>query len=235
MFYFTLDVYAPVASFRLPEAHTFQQTLPLPPVTTLTGIMGAALGLSLEDAFAMREEKGIYCGVLGTHEAIFRDLWKYQKIKSGETISAVLLREHLYNIRLTLVYASEDEKTIRKLYDSFNDPVYALTAGSSDDLLKIKKIQEVQKQDLQYQRRFSNTILPGDHSNNYEADIKIEEMPILQDMYMPRVYTLPESFYFEGGKRSVKSKQAYTFVDVPIQLIQPIKGLNIEGKAVGLL
>jgi len=49
MFILTLDVWAQTASFRIPEQHTFQPTLPLPPITTLIGLMGAALGLTFDE------------------------------------------------------------------------------------------------------------------------------------------------------------------------------------------
>jgi len=35
MYLFKLKAFAVTASFRIPESHTFQQTLPLPPITTL--------------------------------------------------------------------------------------------------------------------------------------------------------------------------------------------------------
>ncbi|HAG08056.1 MAG TPA: CRISPR-associated protein Cas5, partial [Desulfotomaculum sp.] len=66
MYYFALEAYAPTASFRLPETHTFQQTLPLPPVTALMGLAGAALGLSFEQTMGLRES-GFLCGVWGRH------------------------------------------------------------------------------------------------------------------------------------------------------------------------
>jgi CRISPR-associated protein Cas5t len=235
MYYFFLEAYAPTASFRLPEAHTFQQTLPLPPVTTITGMMGAAVGLSLEEALEFVKVNKVHFGVMGTHSGVFRDLWKYEKIKASETISAVLIREFLYDLSLILVFAAEDEKAVQYIREAFTNPKYALTAGNSDDLLKVKYISPAKEQEIQPYYRFSYTVLAGDHGSNYESDIKIEELPLLQNIYMPRVYLLPTDFEFNGNERRVRKRQLFTFVDVPVKLKKPINGLLIGDKAVGLL
>lgn len=235
MYYFFLEAYAPTASFRLPEAHTFQQTLPLPPVTTITGIMGAAVGLSLEEALEFVKVNKVHFGVMGTHSGVFRDLWKYEKIKASKTISAVLIREFLYDLSLILVFAAEDEKAVQYIREAFTNPKYALTAGNSDDLLKVKYISPAKEQEIQPYYRFSYTVLAGDHGSNYESDIKIEELPLLQNIYMPRVYLLPTDFEFNGNERHVRKRQLFTFVDVPVKLKKPTNGLLIGDKAVGLL
>ena len=48
MYCVEISLFAPTASFRIPEYHTFQQTLLLPPVTTIWGILGAAAGFDYE-------------------------------------------------------------------------------------------------------------------------------------------------------------------------------------------
>ena len=107
MFVFTMKAFAITASFRIPESHTFQQTLPLPPITTLTGLMGAALGLNFEDAMRFRKENGICFGVMGLNKGEMRDLWKYNKIKSGESLKDVLIREYLTDVSLMIAIGSE--------------------------------------------------------------------------------------------------------------------------------
>src|SRR4051794_4036593 len=99
-----VEAVAPVASWRPPEALTYHRTLPLPPYTSLVGMLGAALGLVLSEAYRFVSEKGIRLGVGGWHEGQARDLWKYQKLESiveGKAIKTdVLLREHWIDVRL---------------------------------------------------------------------------------------------------------------------------------------
>ena len=109
---FIIKGFSVTASFRIPESHTFQQTLPLPPVTTLTGLTGASLGLEFKEAMDFRERHGILFGVTGSSKGEAKDLWKYNKIKSGETLKDVLMREYVIDFSLTLAIASEEQTTL---------------------------------------------------------------------------------------------------------------------------
>jgi CRISPR-associated protein Cas5t len=84
VFAFIVKGFAQTASFRIPESHTFQQTLPLPPITALTGLMGAAIGLSFKDVMSFREQKGILFGVIGSSKGEMKDLWKYNKLETDK-------------------------------------------------------------------------------------------------------------------------------------------------------
>lgn len=235
MFFFLIEVYAPTASFRLPEAHTFQQTLPLPPVTSLVGMAGAALGLSFPDAMQLRIEEGLLCAVWGRHNGGASDLWKFQKIKAGEVISAVLTREILYDLELKLVYALKDRSKTIELRRAFLCPVFALTAGTSDDLLKVKRVSEICEDEVIPYQFYENTILPGDHSQNYESSMKLEDIPLNRPIYAPRVFLLPTSFEFRGNERRVKKREHFTFIDTPVTLKKPIHGISMEGRIFPLL
>jgi len=85
MFILTLDVWAQTASFRIPEQHTFQPTLPLPPITTLIGLMGAALGLTFDEAIAFKKKHAIAFGVTGSHAGEMRDLTCGSTLRSKRT------------------------------------------------------------------------------------------------------------------------------------------------------
>ena len=86
MYCFNRKAYSETASFRIPETHTFQKTLPLPPLTTIIGLLGAALGLSFAESMEFYHGNQIRVGVIGTSQSTVNDLWKYRKIKSKETI-----------------------------------------------------------------------------------------------------------------------------------------------------
>lgn len=234
MYYFNVEAFAPTASYRLPEAHTFQQTLPLPPITALVGMAGAAMGLTFEQAMATREE-GLLCAVWGRHGGEAGDLWKYRKIKSGEVISAVLTREILFSLELHIVYAHRDRKRVDALREAFLAPVYALSAGTSDDLLKLRRVGDIMENAGEPRRHFENTVLPGDHSNNYQSAIKPENIPVARPVRAPRVFLLPVSFNFAGEERRVNERAHYTFVDTPVILTEPLPAITSGGKVLPLL
>jgi|LFRM01.2.fsa_nt_gb CRISPR-associated protein Cas5t len=235
MYCIEVSLYAPTASFRIPEYHTFQQTLSLPPITTLRGILGAAAGYNCEEIQEYVKDNEIKIGVTGTNQGRYRDLWKYAKIKSGETISAVLTRECLFDVDLSLYYACESRVVVDRIRDWFLNPYYAITAGNSDDLAKIMYVGDVIEASLEELDRFENTILPGDHSGNYTSDIDIRNAPILKDIFVPQVYLLPYEFRFDGQERRISERRQYTFVDTPVRLNNPILGIKINGKSVALL
>jgi CRISPR-associated endonuclease/helicase Cas3 len=235
MFYLQIETYAEMASFRVPETHTFQQTLPLPPLTALIGMLGAALGLSFAEAMRFSEENRIQFGVHGRSKGQFKDLWKYYKVKNDEVVSAVLLREHLVDLELEIYLAGENETLLEKIRKGFADPCYALTAGTSDLLLKVKRIGPVRPISLTPLSEFSETVIPGDHSRNYESNIDITTIPLLKEIHAPIVFILPTQFDFQGEERRVARREAFTFVDLSIRLIRPVFGLFVNGVAVPLL
>lgn len=226
---------ANTASFRIPESHTFQQTLPLPPITTLVGLVGAALGLSFKDAMRFREDNGLYLGVIGKHNGQLRDLWKYHKIKTGEVISDVLLREYLVDFRMKLAIGSENAGSLTQVRDGFLNPHYALTIGNSDDLLKICKVGQIESLKSSPSSEFQNTVLSGDHTGVYEPILDLKNTPITETICAPQVFLLPTAFSFVGNERRVSRRNHFTFVGSPIRLKEPIQAFQIEGETIVLL
>ena len=235
MFAFTVRAFAATASFRIPESHTFQQTLPLPPVTTLTGLMGAAMGMSFKDVMVFKEEKNILFGIIGACLGEMRDLWKYNKIKSGASLKDVLIREYLTDFSLTIAVASNERITLSEVRDCFLNPKYALTAGNSDDLLKVCKISHVVEAKDEICSDFENTVLAGDRTFQYESLIDLQNTPITYKVKAPQVFILPTTFKFNGEERRVTKREQFTFVGSPIRLKNPIPVYRIEDYIFALL
>lgn len=235
MFGFVIRGFAVTASFRIPESHTFQQTLPLPPVTTLTGLMGAAMGLDFQAAMAFREKYGILFGICGTGRGEMKDLWKYNKVKHGESLKDVLVREYLTDFSLFLAVGSENQTALLQINDCFRDPKYALTLGTSDDLMKIKDISSVAWVEEEQTLEFENLVLAGDQTSDYESTLDLRNTPITYRVRAPQVFLLPTAFSFEGEERRVTQRKHFTFVGSPIRLKQPIPAHRIDGGLFSLL
>ncbi len=236
MFAFKVKSFATTASFRIPESHTFQQTLPLPPVTTITGLMGAALGMNFNDAMNFREQKGILFGVIGSHKGEMRDLWKYNKIKSGESLKDVLIREYLTDFSMTVAIGSKDKAILSEVRNCFCNPKYALTAGNSDDLLKICRITAVCEVNSDQCSDFENTVLPGDQTQDYKPPNDfLKNTPITYTVRAPQVFLLPTEFKFDGEERRVSKREQFTFVGSPLRLKNPILVYKIDDISVVLL
>jgi len=245
MFSFSITAKAITASFRVPETHTFHQTLPLPPKTTIVGMIGAALGKRLDAAHAFVEQNNILVSVYGTHEGLMKDLWNYRKLTGKEKKFtpediknrmqySILIREFLYSNNFIFFFASEKIEPLTQLKEAFGSPYYALTAGNSDDLLKICVISDIRDVKTEKILRFENTLLPGDISKSYKYDIDLKKIPIIQTLYTPQVFLLPTKFEFKGEERRVIERKPFTFISTPVTLSNPIDGYCIDGKAVVL-
>lgn len=229
MLAFVINAYAETASFRVPETHTFHQTLPMPPVTTLTGLIGAALDLSFEDAMAYRERGGVHFGLKASFTGEMKDLWKYDKIKSDEVIKDVLVREFLVDYTLDLIVASEKEETLKEIRAGFEAPRYALTLGNSDSLMKIIKIRPIVEARDCRETSFQDTVLKLDNTQNfdYESDIDLKNTPITYKVRAPQIFLLPTAFTYSEGQRRVSKREHFVFVGSPIRLKVPIPAYRV--------
>jgi CRISPR-associated protein Cas5t len=245
MFSFSITTKAITASFRVPETHTFHQTLPLPPKTAIVGMIGAALGKRLDEAYVFVEQNHILVSVYGTHEGLMKDLWNYRKLTGKEKSFtqediknrrqySILIREFLFSNEFTFFFAAEKSEPLQQLKEAFSSPYYALTAGNSDDLLKICTIFDIREIQPEKVCRFENTVIPGDVSRSYKHDIDLKQVPITQTLYTPQVYFLPTKFEFNGEERRVIERKPFTFVSTPVTLSTPLDGYCMDGKAVVL-
>jgi CRISPR-associated protein Cas5t len=234
MFLFSIKGHATTASFRVPETHTFHKTLPLPPKTTIIGMLGAAFGLNLEDAHEYAEQNEILIGVYGTHKGMMKDLWNYKKIKRNECISSILIREYLYNNDFVISFGSQNKEPLEKLRTAFLLPVYPITAGNSDDLLKIIRITDISTAESESLSQFEHTVLPGDISESCKFDIDFDKLPITQTVYTPQVFRLPTKFTFDGNERRVAERRPFTFISSSVNVETPIEGYIVEGKNIVL-
>ena len=233
MFLVALEMYAETASFRVSETHTFHKTLALPPYTTCVGLLGAALGLDMEAAQSYVEENGITIGVAGHDRGEFRDLWKYRKVKTRETISDVLIREYRVDLTCLVVYGTQAKEFADVIADGFHDPVYALTAGHSDSLIYLRNIEVLEADPIPLQN-LENCLVPGDLTQIYEPDRAILDLPIMQKIRPPEMTHLPVSFSFDRDRRTVQAREPFTFVGNQIVLSEPIDGFVIHNQKVVL-
>ncbi len=159
-----VSVTAPVASFRRPMDHTYQQTFPVPPPTTLLGLAGAALGLNEQHLW---DKDGIWrylrVSALSLHPTgRMKDLWTVYKIKNRRLVEhSPYFRELLYNVHGVLLYSGEAD-LLDRLQEGFLNPVYPLSLGREDELLLVQSVTREDIQPLEPSvARFRGTAVPG--------------------------------------------------------------------------
>lgn len=234
------------ASFRSPETHTFHKTLPLPPKTTIIGMMGAAMGLSLEEIHNLVEDQGFLVGVYGFNKGLMRDLWNYRKLTGKEKNYtendiknrkqySILIREYLFDNLFIFYFGCNELEKLEHLRSAFLSPVYPLTVGNSDDLFKICEIGDITEEKECKLNKFEYTVLPGNMSRFYKNDIDFSQLPIVKTVNTPQVFLLPTRFTFEGKERRVSERQKFTFISTPVKLKIEIDGYTVNGRNVVLL
>lgn len=229
------EAVAPVASWRPPEALTYHRTLPLPPYTALVGVVGAALGLGLEEAYRFVADRGLRLGVGGWCEGRARDLWKYQKLESiaeGKEIkSDVLLREQWIDARLVFVVECAEDDTAESVAHALIRPNYPLTAGTSDALLKVTAVR-VDREPPLSSRRLACCMVYGELPARYKLAEDFDKIPLSRMIRAPSVERLPTGFVFDPvDPRRLSGRDLVTFVADPIELeddVEAVTGYAVE-------
>ncbi len=226
-----IEAAAPIGSWRPPEALTYHRTLPLPPYTTLVGMLGAALGLGLSDAYRFVADRGVRLGVGGWHEGELRDLWKFQKLGDKEVKSDVLLRESWTDVRLAMVVETPDAATSATVADAFRAPAYPLTAGPSDALLKAVAVR-VEDVEPVSTRVLAHALVFGEISPRFQLHESLRDIPFHRAIRAPAIERLPIGFEFEpDGRRRLLGRDIVSFVADAIELAeddQAVEGYRVE-------
>jgi CRISPR-associated protein Cas5 subtype I-B len=225
-----IEVVGKINSFRFADHHTYQKSHLFPPKTTVCGMIGAALGYSAEDVnerLLDRIKVGIYLEKLGGET---RDLWRYKKIKaranmdkSDDTVvidgtqyfSAILVRECLF-IPHYVIYVSSERLLLEEIQNALENPVYALSLGREDELIKIRNLQRV---NLTYKENllYTNTVLPFNiFTEGYEIDLS--SFVPGQKIIPPSVERMPIKFKYDHQTRESISYQTVTsFININLR------------------
>jgi len=128
------------ASFRVPYFHAFQKSLPVPPISTVIGIISCALGERV------RLQGFHFLGYMFTYEGIAYDTWTahlWGKSASGGVKYAgtnIIMKEVLSKARLTLYLP------VKELWKGiFWRPSGMLSLGRSEDLAYVEVPPKVVK------------------------------------------------------------------------------------------
>ena len=225
-----IEAAAPVASWRPPEALTYHRTLPLPPYTTLVGMLGAALGLGLPDAYRFVAERSLRLGVGGWNEGEARDLWKFQKLGDKEVKADVLLRELWIDARLALVVETPDAETAATVAGAFRAPAYPLTAGPSDALMRVVAVR-VDEAEPVATRELAHALVFREISPRFKLSESLEDIPFHRTIRVPAIERLPIGFAFEpDGRRRLLGRDLVSFVGDAIKLgadDEPVTGYRV--------
>lgn len=249
MYGFFVSLHGMTASFREPGSHLYQATLPLPPVSALVGMAGAALGKPFEEAWPFFKNAGLFVGASGSSGGGGIDLWNYDKMatpKGSEEIAFaklhglskvvrkdILNREFLADAEFVAFYALGDREKADCLHSAFKDPVYALSLGSSDDIALVREVSELCPiGDEEESDNFADTLLPGDHADSVRFDWDaLRRACVVQTLKAPLVRPLIVDFEFKGNERHGIRYRLFTFLSGHQRLLNPQRAFRFPNVA----
>ncbi len=229
MYGFSVFLAAQTASFREPSAHLYQKTYPLPPISTIAGIAGAACGLEFSQAWRYLKENSACLGVTGDCGGTGIDLWRYNKIaapKSSEEKNGtkklnlvkalrndILNREFLVYPKVTLYYAAQNRDFVGALAAAFKDPGYAVSLGNSDDIAMVRSVSDICEVGTSAATSLKNTVIAGDLSKEVGFDWDaLQKTSVSQTLRAPVIGRLIVDFEFKDMERKPKAYQQFTFL-----------------------
>lgn len=235
-----VEAVAPTSSWRPPEAQNYHPSYPLPPYTSQVGLLGAAIGLALPDAFAYVRDRELKLGVGGWHNGRMRDLWKFQKLESiadpkKEINHDIVLREHFVDTRLIFVIETPSQETADQVASAFREPKYPLTAGVSDALMHARRVS-VRDETPNPTKEFAFTLVYRDIAANYKVDASmLESQPMMRSLQAPTTERIATGFRFnDAGSRSLAARAVVTFIGDRIALAdddEPVDAYDVEPSA----
>ena len=198
--------------FRTPLSQTVQDTLPLPPPTTLIGLLGAAAGISRYEISTLYQKFKV--GVIGTHSATYQDLTKIVKyagegkIKNPENPSSLLFRENLFNTFFRIWYIPNDDKSQTWVSEAFANPRYALSLGRDDEIVRIDEVTDVElKEEPNPELHDTVVDFPLDPSKDELLEESVKLIPFVT-IPLPRAFSIASDF-----SRTPMDFRRYTFIE----------------------
>lgn len=219
-----------INSFRQADFHTYHKTLPLPPKTTVAGLIGAALGLSpqvVNDEWL--KPARFQVGIVGKANGKANDLWQIRKyegkrmkaFEKGEEPTpyktAVIVRELLFGSTFYLYFFLPEAADKDLLLKGIQSPAWALSLGREDELIRIEQLKEVELNVVD-SHFFKHTVIK--YPEGYELDKDFMEESAGKNLMAsaPTAQRIPTSFSNPGYAREPESFEHYMFIsDFPLR------------------
>ena len=134
-----LKLYQETACYKKPFAFKVAETYPLPPYSTVIGMLHKILQAKTGEYFPMN------ISIQGNYESIFSNYQNLRMFKGKDQVTAMPRNVHqLLNVELVIHVKAEDE-IIDKLYTNSTQGVETFTLGRNEDLVRVDEIKIIQE------------------------------------------------------------------------------------------
>ncbi len=223
-----IDFSAPMSCFRVPLHHNYHRSFPLPPPTSVLGILAGALGLDEPSIDEWLRQARPRLGIAGKHDGGGNELMTVRKVTQGGKIkegqySTILLRELRVDLVCRFLVQCESESLERILVDAVNAPHYPASAGPAD-FLAAMCAQWVGEFQQQLTDQLHHCIAPGSLWGRATIDAQaLKNTSLLQTLAGPNNWNLPIAWQIgKKGERLPAAFAPFTFLVSPVKLKEPI-------------
>lgn len=155
-----LKLFQESACYKKPFAFKVSETYPLPPYSTVIGMLHKVLQAKNGEYFDMN------ISIQGNYESIFSNYQTLRMYKS-KTVTTMPRNVHqLLNVNL-VIHVKADDEIIDKLFQNLTNGAETITLGRNEDLVRIDEIKIVQAEKVKRASGNYNIFVP----NFYEEDI----------------------------------------------------------------
>lgn len=207
-----LELFQPFAQYRNPFTFYYAQTYPLPPRSTVIGMLQNAL----DDWYGNRYGDMWDELKISIHGEFENSFWNYQSMIKGypfiengmlmikdkrlygegrKVQRSPVYQEELFNGRL-FIFIQGKEELIDALHNSLAQPKKVLMLGRSEDVIFIRRVTRADK--------VERVTIEGDIKIPYSTYIIEKEFPIENRKYP--VFYIPLSSKFQNNGRMIKYK-----------------------------
>ena len=133
-----LEIWQEYAIYRNPFSFEIIETYPLPPFSTVIGLIHNILHLK-------NTLKGIKLCIQGKYDSLIRNFVRYKKYKSkkDQWLPYPIVETALGNVYLRIYVKMPDEENHQKLYNALKNPPYYLYLGRAEDVITFMKVEEL--------------------------------------------------------------------------------------------
>lgn len=150
-----MKLFQETACYKKPFAFKVAETYPLPPYSTVIGMIHRILQADSGEYFPMN------ISIQGEYESIFSNYQNLRMYKGKDKVTAMPRNVHqLLNVRL-IIHVKAEDGVIDKLYDNIINGTETFTLGRNEDMVRIDEVKII---------------------NNIE---EVEEVSIKRSAYVP--------------------------------------------------
>lgn len=189
----------PKACYTTPISVKGIETYPLPPYSTVRGMIYNAMGRKYKD------EDNIDFSIQGRYSSIYRDYWNAVKFGANGKEKKPIEVPTLHNVELIIHIKSN---IIDEIEEAIKKPKIYLSLGRMEDLIRITECKKVELETINLDNLFGKPVI-----SSYSAYIPKEKAEELGLTGIP--YRLNYFYEIKGNYRIfTKTKDVY-YVDAP--------------------